>query len=414
MSKMDKKVKSFAKRFFGDRIIAKIIPYKIFFVNRKNRSLLKCNDVESVDVFYERKQNVFCGYYDVDPESNKRILVHMVPTNAKRGSSISLGFFHLPDYKFTEIAKTSAWSWQQGSRLRWSVSESNTVFYNTVSGKKYVTVKKDLDSEKQITYCCALYDISRDEQYGASINFDRLQRLRPGYGYSCFEDKTMDSKAPDDDGLFIVNLNTNKKELVVSLRELADDIDGDSNYNHYLNHISFSPDSSKIMFFHLWDEKKGRFNWQNRLYIYDLEKGQKRLIESKVVVSHYVWVSNSELLITCGTQDGEEYRLYNVDSCSFSIVNDRHLRRDGHPVMLGKKKFCSDTYPDKECLQHLFLYNITSNRYNEIATMYSNPFLVGEKRCDLHPKYNKESNSILVDSTYSGRQRSIIRLELKK
>ena len=40
--------------------------------------------------------------------------------------------------------------------------------------------------------------------------FSRLARCRPGYGYINFHDITIDKNEPDNDGVFLCNLNTNE------------------------------------------------------------------------------------------------------------------------------------------------------------------------------------------------------------
>ncbi|MBQ3436749.1 hypothetical protein IJG26_02260 [Candidatus Saccharibacteria bacterium] len=411
------KRKEVIQRLLGEGTVRKVSVCKKYLKTLKFRNFYSYNHtiVDKFNIFFLKKKNVFCGYYDLDPERGGKILAHVIPRNAKNNDAAELGFFDVGDEKYTRVGGTNAWSWQQGSRLRWSNREENSIFYNTVRGDKYVTVKKNLDSGKESFYNVPFYDISPNEKYGVSINFDRLQRLRPGYGYSCFEDETKSDNAPMDDGLFLFNLGSNKKSLIISLKDLAKDVDKNLQFEHYLNHISFSPDSKKIMFFHLWNEKRGRFDWQNRLFVYNIDSGKSKVLESEAVVSHYTWVDNKRLLITCGTERGEEYRTYNVESGAYKIVDYEQLKKDGHPVMIEKDKvFCSDTYPNKKSMQELFLFNLLSKKYTQIAKMYSDPLLYGEKRCDLHPKYAKSSNSIFVDSTFSDHCRKIIRIELSE
>ena len=407
-----KNVKQVIKKVVGEERSQK---WKAFFSLIKNynfRNYLKVGrDVLGIEIYELCDKNVFCGYYDLVPERNGKILVHVISKNAQHNEMAKLGYFDVKTKEFCEFAETQAWCWQQGSRLRWA-NQKNVVFYNAARDGKYVTIKLDIAKRESKSFPLAFYDISKDERYGASLNFDRLQRLRPGYGYSCFDDKTMSDAASDRDGLFIYNFKNNKVKLAVSLKELADKVDVEHRYQHYLNHISFSPNSRKIMFFHLWTEKWGRFNWRNQLCIYDILRDQLLVLESKAVVSHYAWVNDDELIMTGGDLDGEFYRIYDLRTKKYRELKNEHLKRDGHPVVIGKNMFCTDTYPDSNCLQEVFLYDLDKNRYNELIKLYSDPLLWAEKRCDLHPKFCLREHAILVDSTYSDNERKIVRMIL--
>ena len=85
------------------------------------------------------------------------------------------------------------------------------------------------------------------------MNFSRLQRLRPGYGYKIVPDYSENIKVPHEDGIFLYSFNNREQELLVSLIEISK-VEPDKtmeNAEHYFNHISFSPYSNDFIFFHL-------------------------------------------------------------------------------------------------------------------------------------------------------------------
>ena len=65
-----------------------------------------------------------------------------------------------------------------------------------------------------------IYCLTNDRKYAISVNFARLGRERPGYGYDGLEDPTIDYAHPDNDGIFIVDIEKNTAELVISLDQL--------------------------------------------------------------------------------------------------------------------------------------------------------------------------------------------------
>ena len=49
-----------------------------------------------------------------------------------------------------------------------------------------------------------------------------------------------------------MNLQTGAIELVINLYELSTQVNCEPGDEHYINHASFSPDGSRIVFFHIW------------------------------------------------------------------------------------------------------------------------------------------------------------------
>lgn len=417
------KIKKIIKKIIGEKSINFIkIQIKVIkgvFIKIANKTI-KINEklIKKVEVFELKNKNVFCGYYDLEPIKNEKMLVHVTDKNADtKKDEIEIGYFDINNKQYKKIINTKAWCWQQGSRLKWSNKENNIIYFNDMENDKYCLRKYDLQNEKIIkTIPYPIYDMNKEETFGISINFSRLQRLRPGYGYNSLEDSTVDEKAPKNDGIFTIDMKKNVSKLILSLEELAKDVDEKLIYEHYINHISFSPDGDKIMFFHLWTEKASGLQWKNRLCVINIDGTDFKVLENIDLVSHYDWKNNNQLLITGIRikQKTEFYRYYYIDSLKKEDIKDEFLTRDGHPVQKNNTDiFYSDTYPNTNCIQQLFEYDLNKRKYNILLEIFSNPKLESERRCDLHPKFIQKDNLILVDSTFKGKKRSVILLELK-
>ena len=191
------------------------------------------------------KYHTFRGYYDLNYLSadKTKFLVHRLPINANnnKDTSCEIGYIDMMTGDFRKVAESSAWCWQQGSRLRWHPTQKDQIIFNDVDKSKnqYITrIVRVSDKQEVRRIEFPLYDISGDFSYGLSVNFSRLQRLRPGYGYNYFEDTSKGVLAPEDDGLYKVDLSDNKSRLLYSLRYLAEEGDVPKDYECYLNHIS--------------------------------------------------------------------------------------------------------------------------------------------------------------------------------
>lgn len=376
------------------------------------------NLVDSVKTYSMPGKHVFFGYYDLQQfdKKQKRLLVHVLDakkcTPAK--DSVDLMYIDCATGKFMPITSTRAWSWQQGSRLRWHPTKENCVLFNAVEDDHYSTAVWNIESgKKEAVYPMAFYDITPDMKYGLNVNYDRLQRLRPGYGYSCFKDNTSGMNVPENEGIVRYNIETGESKLLISLKELAGRVTTSNDVEHYINHISVSPSGEKFLFFHLWSSTHTA-KWDMRLYVANIETGELTCVEDDYVISHYCWRDDNELVTTTGPKNGEtpKYIKYDLSDKLFKIQRGEWLNRDGHPSYIyGTGNYISDTYPIS-CMQYVFKEEGTEG--TEILRVYSDPRLFEEKRCDLHPRLTPDNKFITVDSTYKNRLRHVVLMKMKQ
>lgn len=362
-------------------------------------------------------KHVFFGYYDLQQfdKDHKRLLVHVLDKKKCDPATDDAELFYI-DYesgKFVPITRTKAWSWQQGSRLRWHPTKNNTILFNDFEDGHYVSVEWDLTSNQKKVYPLPFYDITPDGKYGLSLNFARLQRLRPGYGYSRIEDDTRDISVPDNEGIVRYNLETDEQVLLVSLKDLAKITAAQDDEEHYINHISVSPSGRRFLFFHLRTSIRSS-TWKASLYVTNIETGELKLIEGESVVSHYCWKNDNEIIVTTAAMNAgtADYIEYNVETGEKKFKEGELLHRDGHPSYIhGTDDFISDTYPIN-CVQHVFMQSGESAK--ELLRVYADPRLHDDMRCDLHPRISLDNTLITVDSTACDRLRRVIVMELKE
>lgn len=366
-------------------------------------------------IFSDPNAHIFFGYYDITPfdYNDDKVLACKVPINNSSTNTImELGYYNLDDgnSKFEKFGETSSWCWQMGPRLRWLNKDNQCVAYNSMQKNKYVCkVSNAITTDLVAQYPFPFYDIDKNEDYGISINFSRLQRLRPGYGYNNLPDETEGINAPTNDGILLYNLKNSEQKLLVSLAEIKN-VKPDKtmvNAEHYFNHISFSPFSSDFIFFHLWIKDNKRYS---RLFIYNLETKKSNLITSNIV-SHYAWKSKNELLITETDRQGFFYRIYNLIENSSYIFGERILINDGHPSFINADSIITDTYPNKFGYQQLQKYDTNQKLIKIIISLYSPPVFHGENKCDLHPRLNRKKDLICIDTAMSSkREMALIRM----
>lgn len=365
----------------------------------------------------EKEYHVFRGYYDLDyiSDDNKQFLCNRLPLNANsnRDTKCEIGYYDLNSKNFIKIADTNAWCWQQGSRLRWNPLNKRQVIFNDISETGYCAKIYNIANKKCVDIIdWPLYDITQDFKWGLSLNYSRLQRLRPGYGYNYFEDETKNIEAPKDDGIVLVDLQNRKSRVIYTIYDLAKKVDPELKYTHYLNHISICPKGDKFIFFHIYTQPQQKW-WNTVLYVSDIKGEKYKILEKNDRVSHYCWIDENRLMVTCRKEDGKEYySIYDVKSGEKKIVTISGLNNDGHPSPLKfKNQFLTDTYPQKYSIQRMMIYSLDSENTKNIASIYHDYRLRGEKRCDLHPSISSNNNLISIDTTYRHKKRSILIFE---
>ena len=86
-------------------------------------------------------------------------------------------------------------------------------------------------------------------------------------------------------------------------------------------------------------------------------------------------------------------------------VGKDQLVVDGHPQAFQvSRKFVSDTYPNRERIQSLFVYDIDHEERLEVAKFKSPFSFRGVVRTDLHPRWSRSGNLICIDASFTGRR----------
>lgn len=352
--------------------------------------------------------HVFFGYYDLTPFGNNDLLLatrtslqNKTPTPDRR---MEIGYYKLneePD-SFHQVGVTTTWCWQQGCRLQWYSQDSKYILYNKIVDGKYGCVIQDIESRQIIRLIHRpIYSISNDGNWGLSLNFSRLQRLRPGYGYVNFPDYTKGQLSPENDGIWRIEMKTGKQVMLFSISEICrfDPLPTMYDAEHYFNHIQFNPSGNRFLFFHIWLNKGNRFS---RLITCNIDGSRMYPLINEGHVSHYNWKSNSEIIAYSTHQKtGSFYHIYKDQTENVEVLAPDILDRDGHPSFSPDGNYLlTDTYPDKYGEQHLLLYNIEKQQIDCIGSYYRPVKFIGEQRCDLHPRWSPEGNMICYDSSH--------------
>jgi hypothetical protein len=365
---------------------------------------------KNIAIYSSLKNHVFFGYYDKSPFdcNDKYLLAGHLPIGNycfDNSEQLELGFYELGTNNFHSIDKTQAWSWQLGARFYWHPTDNTILTYNKLINGKYKNIFFNFEQNKIIHLLDQpSYDLSHDGKISLSLNFERLQLLRPGYGYTEQGHSRIEYKIPKEEGIIITDVLSNKSEIIVSLLEVSK-LNPTSDMKHafhYFNHISISPLSTGFIFLHLWVNKDKR---SSRFFYYDLINNKIQQITEENPVSHYAWQNENKLLVTEVANKRYYYNLYNLQTKTKICIAEDELKRDGHPSILrDQQRFIYDTYPDKFGYQSLNLFDMTTNTNKILFKTYMPNKFTGEFKCDLHPRLSRDDKMISIDLVHNNKR----------
>lgn len=359
----------------------------------------------------------FFGYYDKSPwnASGRLLLAHEADFNdrpPRDGDQATVGVIDLADgCRFRAFGETSAWNWQQGAMLQWHPDDpENRVVYNERRGEHCYGVVADTAGRKLKVLDDPVYALSPDGRQAFSLNFARLHRHRPGYGYAGLHDRWAEALHSPEDGIRHIDMDSGRARLIVSLAQLASlspkpEMLG---VHHWVNHIQASPGGARIAFFHLW--RSGRDGWQVRLYACAPDGTGLSLVLDTGLVSHYDWLDDTRLLVWARTESGPRFLLCDVASGERAVFGEGTLTEDGHASFSPDRQWLlNDTYPDRYGMRTLMLVRWNDGRRFDLARLRSpKERWWGEIRCDLHPRWRRDGRQVCIDSVHSGERQMYV------
>ena len=366
----------------------------------------------------------FFGYFDKSPwNSAGRLLAHR--TNfAKRqvrfGDIAEVGT--LDGGVFTPVGETRAWCWQQGAMLQWFDDES--IIYNDFEDDHFVAHIVNLTNGRKRTLHRPIYCLSPDRKHALSLDFARLDRERPGYGYPGVWTPLLEKGWPDNDGIWLIDLENDTSTLSVSLARIVRDFPGlgSDQAVSWFNHILISPDSRRFGFFHRWRHfgpwGPGVLSHITHMFTANLDGSGLYPLNLEDMSSHYSWIDNQRIInFSRRFADGDRYHIFTDQSDRVETIGAEAFSGtgDGHCTWsLDARWMLTDSYPSaRDTCRGLFLYDIAADRAFELGRFYADPSYVAPARCDLHPRLSADNREVCFDSIHEG-FRGIYRVDVSE
>ncbi|MBM4018313.1 MAG: hypothetical protein FJ288_08310 [Planctomycetes bacterium] len=364
----------------------------------------------------------FFGYYEKCPwdASGRLHLALEVPFIDRQPRADDAAIVGLIDTaegnRFQPLDETLAWCWQQGTMLRWMPgAEDRLITYNKREGEDFYSVVRDVRSGQVRRLPRPLYAVSPDGKYALTLNFSRLARTRPGYGYEGGRDPWAADKRPAEDGIFRVDLATGDARLILSLDRAAGLRPKDSmkDAEHWFNHIQINTDGSRFAVLHRW-RPPGARSWETRTLTAGPDGSDAFILADDGYWSHYDWLDRERILAHAAAGSIRAYHLFTDRTDRAEAIGAGVLTTDGHCSFPPDRRWVlTDTYPDKERKRTLILWRWPGGPRVDIGRFFAPPALDGPTRCDLHPRWSRDGKKVSIDSAHEG-MRQIYVLDVEK
>lgn len=368
----------------------------------------------------------FYGYYDLQPFStdNEYHLTHRVDFEHRLNSpydTATVGLIRLRDNQFIPVDETQAWNWQQGSMLRWNPAAPNDeIMYNALYNEGFRTKVVNVRTGAERLYDRPAATVDANGKWALSINFARIWKFRPGYGYPSLPDPFDGDNAPSDDGVFRIDMETGDVKLILSTKDMYElavpyfKTEEEKNWEYVINHITLNPSGTR--FVALLRGRPGPLaGWHTYTITANID-GSDPYVLLDNVASHYHWKDDSHIMFYARTYGDHVWGLYEFTDKTHEFVRldpRNTMPYDGHcNYTPDRRLILNDTYPE-DGYRHLYLYDPQKDiSVYLLSAMSLTQLSCGDIRTDLHPRWSPDGTQISFDSTHEGR-RHIYRIRVE-
>lgn len=411
--------------------------YQIAFIMLLTSSASCHGDEQRVDIIETRSDDLpritkirqvtqgpkhhFFGYYAICPwDASERYLACMEADFGNRPKKpmevAGICVINTTTGEMKRVAETTAWNFQQGALVHWVGKKPQIIFNDVVDGKLSAVIL-DVETGKRRVLPRAITSVAPDGSWAACISFGRLNTTRPGYGYPGVEDPYADQPHPREDGIWRMELDTGECTLLASMDDVyhaSPPLEAFRENPMWMNLVLVSRDGGHAAFLSRYHGEKG---WYTSLFTVGADGSNVRcVIPYSWGGSHFDWVDGQRLVITTrlhGTQGG--HVLFTQGKEDHRLLSPDILTRDGHcHVSWDGRWMVTDSYPvGSSRMQHLYIMDMTSEEVALVGRFHQPSEFTGDWRCDLHPRWSRDSKKLCIDSTHDGsRQLYVLELEL--
>jgi hypothetical protein len=309
--------------------------------------------------------------------------------------------------RYEKITETKAWNFQQGAFMHWNpLRPDSEILYNDRIDDEIVSIILDINTGRKRILPRPVNGISHDGKHALSLTYGRLGRMRNVVSYANVVDPYADEPHPNEDGVFVMDLQTGEYQLAVSINqvfEMLKDAHPELEHQHiWFNHTVFNKDDSRFFLLARTREASGGA-LETGMFTAGIDGSDLReVIPYGSSVSHFDWRNSEEIIATFKLDSGGRRHFHFVDGVNdYKRLGDGCLDFDGHCTFSPDQEWiATDRKVTASLEQSIILYNFETDECKTLATfsMKEKKFISGDLRCDFHPRWNRDGTAICFDA----------------
>ncbi|MGG1519357.1 hypothetical protein ABE504_28420 [Paenibacillus oryzisoli] len=327
----------------------------------------------------------------------------------------------LQEQTIEEIGETRGWGLQVGAHICWGSDE--LLYYNDRDGCEIFAVEHHVPTGTKRRMSGPVYQISPDGAYLLSPSLSLINAAQNGYGASMPDgsDCTPQLGAPDDEGLWRVDVRTNRRSLLFSLKDA---------YELLPDKRPF--EGSRFTFFHTKINRQQDRIMQVVRCLFDDGRPQKKFIvtfkpdgsEARIALPYEMWLEGSHhpdwhpdgrrILMNFKLNE-MRFGEFGGDDDTFRLVAPQRLG-GGHPSYDKDGRYIvTDAYTGEPCVNErhevpIRLIDTKSGAEEAICWIWTlgGTDIPAELRCDPHPVWSADCRYVLFNGTPEGNRQIMI------
>ena len=321
------------------------------------------------------------------------------------------------DYRVSQVDQSRAWNFQQGTMFYWHPKAADTQFFfndRDPETNDIFTVLYDIKQGKRLReyrfddLSIANGGVSPTGEFFLAINYGRMAKLRPVTGYPGATDHTNGAGAPDNDGIFRVDIESGKAKLLVSfqqLKQLLNDRHSDiENVGFYINHSLCNRDGTHVYFY-------ARARYGDKTMSINVPCSVRTdgtgLKSHKYIGGHPEW---DEGTVVIGAKEDRQV-CYDIERQAIvgQIGTEAIIPKPGGDVSLSTNPdwfVCGYSTSDRKHNQYV-VYRRSDGAYARSELFSRGPYQRGVLRIDPAPRWNRDQTAVLVPALTSDGTRQL-------
>lgn len=213
-------------------------------------------------------------FFDTSPvsPSGRYLAVFQLPFEDRQPNPGEAGHIVVVDLETGEdrvVAETCGWEPQMGANINWGGSD-HELFFNDVDTANWEPFAWKLDplTGKRQRMEGTVYQASADGRWLISANMTTMRKTQPGYGVRVPDEAARRNLGPvDDDGFYLTDTATGKRQLLVSIAEIFERSDppirlkGLDRFEIYGFHSKINLQGDRLMLSVRWFPAKDHPQW---------------------------------------------------------------------------------------------------------------------------------------------------------